>query len=130
MMEHRSRPVAAAVVAAALLAVASCAGGGSSDDSGLSKADLRTLRDDLEARSRETVVRILYETEGARADFLAQAAADPEDTARLAEINADGQVTFEEFRSLSDVQDAVHTYGDGIVLYFQQRVVEEGQRPG
>jgi len=75
-------------------------------------------------------VRILYETEGARADFLAQAAAEPQDAARLAEINADGQVTFEEFRSLSDVRDAVHTYGGGIVTFFEQRVVEEVQRPG
>jgi hypothetical protein len=124
---RRSRPAAAVVVAAtavALLAVASCAGGGSSEDSGLTKADLRTLRDDLEARTRETVVRILYETQGARADFLAQAAADPEDTARLAEINADGEVTFEEFRSLSDVQDAVHNHGGDIITFFEQRVVE------
>ncbi|WP_214403861.1 hypothetical protein [Pseudonocardia lacus] len=129
MMERRSGAAAAAVVAAALVAVASCAGGGSSENAGLTKADLRTLRDDLEARTFETVVRILYETEGARADFLAQAAADPQDTARLAEINADGQVTFEEFRSLSDVQDAVHHYGGGdIITFFEQRVIE-AQRP-
>ena len=125
MMTRRLRAAAAAVVAAALLAVASCAGGGSSEESGLTKADLRTLRDDLEARTFETVVRILYESEGGRADFLAQAAADPQDTARLVEINADGQVTFEEFRSLSDVQDAVHHYGGGdIITFFEQQVVE------
>jgi hypothetical protein len=129
MMERRSGAAAAAVVAAALVAVASCAGGGSSENAGLTKADLRVLHDDLEARTFETVVRILYETEGARADFLAQAAADPQDTARLAEINADGQVTFEEFRSLSDVQDAVHHYGGGdIITFFEQQVVE-AQRP-
>ena len=124
MMTRRLRAAAAAVVAAALLAVASCAGGGSSEESGLTKADLRTLHDDLEDYTFDTVVRILYETEGARADYLAQAAADPEDTERLAEINADGQVTFEKFQSLSDVQDAVHTYGRDIITFFEQQVVE------
>jgi hypothetical protein len=76
---------------------------------------LKTWSDSVEAEVRTSVVTALYDNPGTRASFLAQAAVDPEDVARLAEVNADGQVTFEEFRSLSDVQDAVHTYGDGVM---------------
>jgi hypothetical protein len=73
---------------------------------------------------QNAVVNALYENPDTRASFLAQAAADPEDTARLVEINAAGQVTFEEFQSLSDVQDAVHTYGRDVITFFEQEVVE------
>jgi hypothetical protein len=132
MTVRRTRPVAAAVVAAtaaALLAVASCTGGGSSDDAGLTKADVIALHDALEEQALETIVRVLYEDPGARASFLAQAEAEPQDAALLAEINADGQVTIDEFRNLTDVRNAVHNHGGGIVTFFEQQVVEL-QRPG
>jgi hypothetical protein len=127
MMVRRSRWAAAAVVAAtaaALFAVASCTGDGSSDDAGLTNADVIALRDALEGRTFETIVRVLYEDPGARASYLEQARAEPQDATRLAEINADGEVTFEEFRSLSDVHDAVHHYGGGIITFFEQQAVE------
>jgi hypothetical protein len=128
MMGSRSRPAAAGVAAAtavaALFALASCTSDESPDGVGLTNADVVALRDDLEDRTFETVVRILYEDPGARASFIARAQAEPEDAALLTEYNADGEVTFEEFRTLSDVRDAVHTYGGDIITYFEQRVVE------
>ena len=122
-MVRRPRPVAAAVAtAAALLAVASCTAGGSSDDSGLTQTDVIALRDDLEERAFETIVRVLYEDPGARASMLAKAEAEPQDAAHLAEITADGEVTFDEFRGLSDVRNAVHTYGGDVLTRLQGEV--------
>jgi hypothetical protein len=132
MMVRPARPKAAAMVVAAavaLFAVASCTGGGSSDDAGLTDADVTALRDALEDRAFETIVRVLYEDPGARASFIARGEAEPEDAALLAEFTADGEVTFEEFRMLSDVRDAVHHYGGGVVTFFEQQVVE-ARRPG
>ncbi len=80
---------------------------------------LTTWRDAVEPEVHAAVATALYENPDTRASFLAQAQVDPQDTAHLAEINADGQVTFEEFRSLSDVQDAVHTYGGDVLTRLQ-----------
>jgi hypothetical protein len=38
------------------------------------------------------------------------------------EINADGDVTLDEFRSIPDVQDAVNHYGGDVVQVFQDQM--------
>ncbi len=90
---------------------------------------ITTWRDAVEPEVHTAVVTALYEDPTARDSLLARAQVDPQDAVHLAEINADGQVTFEEFRGLSDVRDAVHTHGGGIVTFFEQQVVE-ARRPG
>jgi hypothetical protein len=97
-------------------------GGDDGDDAGLTDADVEALRDDLDAHALETITRALYENPGSRADLIEGAADDDPELAD--EIQADGEVTYEEFATIEDVQDAAATYGGDIVTFVQDRLVE------
>lgn len=79
--------------------------------------DMRTWRDAIGEDVNTAVATSLYENEESRRHFLDMAREqDPETWER---INADGEVTLDEFRSIPDVQDAVNTHAGDIVSRFQ-----------
>lgn len=83
-------------------------GGGTADGSGNTEVD--DARGD---EVRTTLATMLYENPGSRDHFLEQAEQDDPDL--WADIDADGEVTLEEFRSIPDVQDAVNAYSGDIL---------------
>lgn len=118
---------AAAVAVVGAVALAGACGGddggdGDGDDAGLTDADVQALRDELDAHALETITRALYDNPGSRADLIEGAADDDPELAE--EIQADGEVTYDEFATIEDVQDAAATYGGDIVTFVQDRLVE------
>jgi hypothetical protein len=100
------------LVGALALAPAALACGGDDDDSGDGGAPTE-VSDALGDEVRTTLATMLYENEGSRAQLESEAEAD--DPELWAEVDADGEVTLEEFRQIPAVQDAVNTYGEDIL---------------
>jgi hypothetical protein len=121
-MTKRKRALGLAL-AALSLAVAACSGDGDDDGSsaeGAEGADISEVRDALDEELRTTLATMLYENPGSRDYYLEQAEQDAPDV--WEEINADGDVTLDEFRSIPDVQDAVNHYGGDVVQFFQDQM--------
>lgn len=116
-MTTRRGALGAALVALSV-SVAAC---GDSGSGSVEDAEIAEVRDALADEARATVARALYETRGSRDHFLELAQQD--DPEVWAEINADGEVTLEEFRSIPDVQDAVNIYGGDVVQFFEKEMV-------
>jgi hypothetical protein len=111
-------PVAAAVP---LLVLAACGGddddgGGSVDDAAISE-----VRDALDGEVRTTLATMLFENPGSHDYLLGQAERNDPDV--WEEINADGEITLDEFRSIPDVQNAVNHYGGDVTQFFQDQMV-------
>jgi hypothetical protein len=117
-MTKRKRALGLALAALSLSAVA--CGGGDDDDSGAEGADISEVRDALDEELRTTLATMLYENPGSRDYYFEQAEQDAPDV--WEEINADGDVTLDEFRSIPDVQDAVNQYGGDVVQFFQDQM--------
>jgi hypothetical protein len=109
-------PRLAVLATAAALAVAGCG-----DDDPAASPDLSAVRDALEENVRTEIATALYENAGSRADLLADVAADEPDL--WAEINADGEITLEEFREVRAVANAVLTHSNNVMTDFQERLV-------
>jgi hypothetical protein len=117
-MTKRKRALGLALAALSLSAVA--CGGGDDDDSGAEGADISEVRDALDEELRTTLATMLYENPGSRDYYFEQAEQEAPDV--WEEINADGDVTLDEFRSIPDVQDAVNHYGGDVVQFFQDQM--------
>jgi hypothetical protein len=118
-MTTRRRVLGLALVALSLPA-AGC-GGDDDDGGGVDDAALTEVRDALDGEVRTTLATALYENPGSRDWFLERARQDDPDI--WDEINADGDVTLEEFRTIPDVQDAVNHYGGDVTQFLQDQLV-------
>jgi hypothetical protein len=78
---------------------------------------MTTWRDAVEPEVRDAVAAGLYQDEGVRRTFLAEAQAGEPDVYRR--ITADGDVTLEEFRELHGVANAVLTQSERIIEGFE-----------
>jgi hypothetical protein len=78
---------------------------------------MQNWRDAMGADVNKAVATSFYENKDAQDHYLQQLQQD--DPALYQRINADGEVTLEEFRGIPAVQDAVNTYGGEIVDGFQ-----------
>lgn len=113
---HRYRWLAAAAVL--VLGAAACS---DDDGSGLTDDDVQQLSAELENDANDVIATSLYDNPGSQEHYLAEAEADEPDL--YAEITEDGDVTFDEFRTIEDVRDAVNAYGDDIATAFRERAV-------
>jgi hypothetical protein len=99
------------------LSPAALACGGDDDDSGDGGdgggGAPAEVSDALGDEVRTTLATMLYENEGSRAQL--EAEAEAEDPELWAEVDADGEVTLEEFRQIPAVQDAVNAYGEDVL---------------
>ncbi len=110
-------PVAVAVPLLSL-SLAACG----DDDGGVDDAAVADVRDALDGEVRTTLATMLYENPGSHDYFLQQAERNAPDV--WEQINADGEVTLDEFRSIPDVQNAVNHYGGDVIEFFQDQMVE------
>jgi hypothetical protein len=117
-MTTRRRVLGLALVALSLSAAA--CGDDDDDGGGVDDASITEVRDALDGEVRTTLATMLYENPGSRDYFLERARQDDPDV--WEEIDADGDVTLEEFRSIPDVQDAVNHYGGDVVQVFQDQM--------
>jgi hypothetical protein len=114
--------VAAPALAGLLAAPAACT---DDDDNPAADVDVGELRDGLEDELRTTIAAVLYENPGSRADLLADV---PTDEPELwAEINADGEVTLEEFSRVHVVANAVLTHSNDVVRFFEEEAVRQAE---
>jgi hypothetical protein len=118
-MTTRKRVLGLALVALSLSAAA-CGGDDDDGGGGVDDASITEVRDALDGEVRTTLATMLFENPGSRDYFLEQARQDDPDVWQ--EIDADGDVTLEEFRSIPDVQDAVNHYGGDVVQFFQDQM--------
>jgi hypothetical protein len=110
---------------AVLTTAAALAAAGCGDDDTAASTDLSAVRDALEEKVRTEIATALYENPGSRADLLADVATDEPEL--WAEINADGEITLEEFREVRAVANAVLTHGNNVMTDFQERLVAEAE---
>ena len=110
-------PLLVPAAAVPLLVLAGCGG----DDDGVDDAAIAEVRDALDDEVRTTLATMLYENPGSHDYLLRQAERNAPDV--WDEINADGEITLEEFRSIPDVQDAVNHYGGDVTQFFQDQMV-------
>jgi hypothetical protein len=80
---------------------------------------MRDWRDAIGPEVNTAVAGGLYDSPETRQHYLQQAQQDPELWNR---INADGEVSLDEFREIPAVRDAVNTYGGEILDGFQSRM--------
>jgi hypothetical protein len=119
---RRRRGAAAGAVALAAVLAASAAACGDDEDPA-ADVDVAALRDGLAEQARDTIAAALHENPGSREDLLAGV---PEDEPELwDEINADGEITLEEFRSVRAVANAVNTYSGDIVGWFESEALDQ-----
>jgi hypothetical protein len=91
-------------------------------DNLIPKPELESMRDWRDAIGPEVNTAVatgLYDSPETKQHYLQLAQQDPELWNR---INADGEVSLDEFREIPAVQDAVNTYGGEIVDGFQSRM--------
>jgi hypothetical protein len=81
---------------------------------------MQTWRDAIGGEVNTAVAEGLYGNAETRQHYLDQAARDQ--PGLWAELNADGEVTLDEFRQIEGVQDSVNTYGGEILDGFQSRM--------
>lgn len=81
---------------------------------------MTTWRDGIGPEVNTAVARGIYDHPETRQHFLTQAQADEPDL--WAQINADGEVTLDEFRTIREVRNAVNTFGGEIVDGFQAQM--------
>lgn len=113
------------LLALLLMLVAAFGAGCGDDDDAAAGIDMTEIRDSLDAKLREEIALALYENPGSRADLLADV---PTDEPELwAEINADGEITLEEFRSVRVVSNAVLTHTENVMVDFQERMVDAAE---
>jgi hypothetical protein len=105
---------------AALTLVGAACGGGDDDDGGVDDAGITEVRDAVDGEVRTTLATMLYENPGSRDWFLQEGARRSPDV--WDEINADGEVTLEEFRTIPDVQDTVNHYGGDVTQFLQDQL--------
>ena len=106
-----------------LVAALATAGAACGDDEPAAEVDMVALRDGLDEQARDTIATALYENPGSRDDLLADV---PTDEPELwDEINADGEITLEEFRSVRAVANAVNTYSGDIVTWFETEALTQ-----
>jgi hypothetical protein len=122
-----TRRVATLALVGAVLAAATAAGCGDDDDPAAG-IDMVAVRDALDETARDTIATALYENPGSRADLLADVA--EEEPELWEEINADGEITLDEFRSVRRVADAVLTYSGEIVDSFEADTVDRADGEG
>ncbi len=127
MSRGTTRRVALLALVGAALAATAVAGCGDDDDPAAG-IDMVAVRDALDETARDTIATALYENPGSRADLLADVA--EEEPELWAEINADGEITLDEFRSVRRVADAVLTYSDEIVESFEADTVDRADDEG
>jgi hypothetical protein len=114
--------LAAPALSGLLAASAACT---DDDDNPAADVDMVELRDGLEDELRTTIAAVLYENPGSRADLLADV---PTDEPELwAEINADGEVTLEEFSRVHVVANAVLTHSNDVVRFFEEEAVRQAE---
>jgi hypothetical protein len=113
------RRVLGLTLAALSLVGAAC--GGDGDGGGVDDAAVADVRDALDGEVRTTLATMLYENPGSHDYLLRQAERNAPDV--WDEINADGEITLEEFRSIPDVQNAVNHYGGDVTQFFQDQMV-------
>ncbi|HET6774251.1 MAG TPA: hypothetical protein VFH36_13125 [Acidimicrobiales bacterium] len=119
------RRAAMALAAPALAGLLAASVGCTDDDDPAADVDMSELRDGLEDELRTTIAAVLYENPGSRADLLADV---PTDEPELwAEINADGEVTLEEFSRVHVVANAVLTHSNDVVRYFEEEAVRQAE---
>jgi hypothetical protein len=118
---RRAALALAAPAVAGLLAAPACTG----DDDPAADVDMAELRDGLEDELRTTIAEVLYENPGSRADLLAEVPTDEPDL--WAEINADGEVTLEEFQRVRAVADVVLTHSGDVVRFFEDEAVGQAE---
>jgi hypothetical protein len=121
----RGRRRAALALAAAALAGLLAAPACTDDDDPAADVDMAELRDGLEDELRTTIAVVLYENPGSRADLLADVPTDEPDL--WAEINADGEVTLEEFQRVRAVADVVLTHSGDVVRFFEEEAVGQAE---
>jgi hypothetical protein len=112
------RRVLGLTLAALTLVGAACGGG--DDDGGVDDAGIAEVRDAVDGEVRTTLATMLYENPGSRDWFLQEGARSSPDV--WDEINADGEVTLEEFRTIPDVQDTVNHYGGDVTQFLQDQL--------
>lgn len=119
------RRAAMALAAPALAGLLAASVGCTDDDDPAADVDMGELRDGLEDELRTTIAAVLYENPGSRADLLADV---PTDEPELwAEINADGEVTLEEFSRVHVVANAVLTHSNDVVRFFEEEAVRQAE---
>jgi hypothetical protein len=119
------RRAAMALAAPALAGLLAASVGCTDDDDPAADVDMSELRDGLEDELRTTIAAVLYENPGSRADLLADV---PTDEPELwAEINADGEVTLEEFSRVHVVANAVLTHSNDVVRFFEEEAVRQAE---